>query len=1402
MFAPSRSGPPSRGKPAKKKGKPRLSSGGTERHLHLERILGSTILRQSSLAVNPSPQSHVVAYPAGAIVVLYNWKRNRQVGFLNANVQDGDKHVVKRGTAINAKAISCLAYSSDGEYLAAGEAGHQPRVLVWQGKKIVSELVGHKYGVQNVVFSPDMKWLVSVGYPHDGFIYVWNWRTGQRLAYGRITQRIEAVCFYPDSSAFVTAGKAHIKLWTLDLPRLSTLGRTTNAKPVPMLIDGAKGTVDPHHASRTIVDLESVVIEDRVRVFAVTDNGYILHFDDTLFEDTWLELKMDTCRSLAIANGHIVTCGSNGCIRLFKANNLQHLVTLPKPHPIDVNVHTSTEKRVGVYPAVVASKFTADGTKLVCAYSDRSFFVWDLHDVASAKLQRHFLWHNDAVWGVEMIPTISMSPTTRTAQGLPPNSFATHSADGTIRFWNLETLYAPKDDSLYLPYFRNNKYSRELVRTLYVDRTGVEKLSRASISGKEDDTPEKAGVRALAVSPDGRFMASGDRLGNIRVHELGQFQQIQFFSAHMGEVLSIDFSDTRDGNALMMATASRDRMIHVFDENFAVAETLDDHTSSITVVKFCDGGKKLLSCAADKSVKFRVNEDGDEYQVYHNLATRTTTYDLAVDATSKYVALASQDRRINIHSIATGKLVKSHKPEFDDAAEGGFIKVCMDPSGLFIATSAADKVIRIFDFYTGQCVVRIPTGHSEMVTGLAFMRDCERLISTSADGCIFVWRLGKEIVERIKARFVIDEDTMGGSSSSMPELRDTSIYESPANYNDSSYYQEDTRSDTNETSLSEEYEKDVPFRYSESGLPAWARSAKSQEELFSRKRYVPTPKGRWAQRVGNEGVRLFSEVEDIQEPVATLDENLRRYTLAPDHSTEEEDKPDETSVVTKPETPTAGGSGVEKPRAEEGDLVVQDVESSVMDITFDDEPTEEDGSDSEEEEPISFAQTVDDQTENDDTSYNPIAHKAQPVPLLSAATSVADLTENDELSESSVVELAHFEKAFEQKFDSAAVPVPNAEGVKRSLSFDDYLRQVEENVPAGGGGDMRKSISARHLAGIAAKGTDLPQDTQGSDVVESGTARDSSASAASDTVNVDESISVDRPHQLPKAEDVFHTRNISETSEAMETPRAIKLDRPTISRSSSDSVASLEERKAAAALQVAKVRERLMALGISWRTSNENGNGGNEQASQPSEDQMQEQDKDTPEYVEEMNEKVSTMDDDIDVDRTSSAHVRHDTSRPRSLSPRGDSIDEAAPEGLNLPRERVQPDELQSSLSSPVNLDSDDGSRSVSPFRLSNERLPDTQLLETLASRSANILLDLVQTDDTLSSDDHSTVEHLHATLERVHLETGKALAVVNERMGLSNLQEEKVFSRKDVVDMLEKYSDILVDVVRNKVRS
>lgn len=74
---------------------------------------------------------------------------------------------------------TCVALSPNGRILAVGETGYQPRVLLYSLAPDSSGLAfatinEHAFGVKHLAFSPDLKFLASLGTMTDGFLHVWK----------------------------------------------------------------------------------------------------------------------------------------------------------------------------------------------------------------------------------------------------------------------------------------------------------------------------------------------------------------------------------------------------------------------------------------------------------------------------------------------------------------------------------------------------------------------------------------------------------------------------------------------------------------------------------------------------------------------------------------------------------------------------------------------------------------------------------------------------------------------------------------------------------------------------------------------------------------------------------------------------------------------------------------------------------------------------------------------------------------------------------------------------------------------------------------------------------------------------------------------------------------------------
>uniref|UniRef100_A0AAX7UDM3 Mitogen-activated protein kinase binding protein 1 n=1 Tax=Astatotilapia calliptera TaxID=8154 RepID=A0AAX7UDM3_ASTCA len=679
----------------------------------LEKVLGITAPGNRALACDP--RSGLVAYPAGCVVVLLNPRKNKQHHIFNSS----------------RKAITTLAFSPDGKYVVTGESGHMPAVRVWEVSECIQvcELQEHKYGIACVAFSPNGKYIVSVGYQHDMVVNVWNWKKNVVVASNKVSSKVTAVSFSDDSSYFVTAGNRHVKFWYLDHAKTCKVNAT-----VPLL--GRSGLLGELR-NNFFSDVACGRGRQAASTFCITSSGLLCEFNDRRLLDKWVELRVSaTC--LCVTDDFIFCGCSDGTVRAFSPANLHFLCTLPRPHCLGVDVASMLfscrpESR---YPDTVAVTYDPANRWLSCVYNDHSVYVWDIRDLRDPRKAGKLysaLYHSSCVWSLEVREKGGGGKTC-----LPRGSFLSCSSDNTIRLWSIDGHSA----------LHRNILSNDLQKVVYVDdnvtglldtesvsiAAGTEKAGSSVTEGQQVDQ-SRAGIRTLRVSPDGHHLASGDRTGILRIHDLDGMAEILNVQAHDSDILCLEFSKPDTGLQLL-ATAGRDRLIHVLDvgRDYSLVQTLDEHSSSITAVRFAGTGKvRMISCGADKSVYFRTAQqtgEGLEFTRTHHAVRKTTLYDMDVEPTGTYAAVGCQDRSIRIFNISNGKQKKLYKGS--QGEDGTLIKVQIDPSGLFIATSCSDKNIGIFDLYSGECVATM-FGHSEIITGLKFSNDCRHLITVSGD---------------------------------------------------------------------------------------------------------------------------------------------------------------------------------------------------------------------------------------------------------------------------------------------------------------------------------------------------------------------------------------------------------------------------------------------------------------------------------------------------------------------------------------------------------------------------------------------------------------------------------------------------------------------------------------------
>ncbi|MEG4417050.1 serine/threonine protein kinase [Microcoleus sp. LAD1_D5] len=259
-------------------------------------------------------------------------------------------------------------------------------------------------------------------------------------------------------------------------------------------------------------------------------------------------------------------------------------------------------------------------------------------------------------------------------------------------------------------------------------------------------------VNSVAISYDGKMLVSGSSDETIKFWNLHSGDLLCTFPGHSMEVNSVAINPKRP---VIASCGGADNTIKLWNlRSGELLRTLKGHSDNVNSVVFSPDGKILASGSSDATSKVWDVESGKLLRTLSGLNVGVNSVAIAPDG--QILASVSNDYTIKLRNLQTGSLLRILNTNsgrgkgvtnlgMNEAvhilqnyvSRGESVAISRD--GLTLASGCDDNTINIWNLQTGELLSTLK-GHSGTVYSVAIAPSGNLLASGSADQTIKIWR--------------------------------------------------------------------------------------------------------------------------------------------------------------------------------------------------------------------------------------------------------------------------------------------------------------------------------------------------------------------------------------------------------------------------------------------------------------------------------------------------------------------------------------------------------------------------------------------------------------------------------------------------------------------------------------
>ncbi len=175
-------------------------------------------------------------------------------------------------------------------------------------------------------------------------------------------------------------------------------------------------------------------------------------------------------------------------------------------------------------------------------------------------------------------------------------------------------------------------------------------------------------VTAVAISPDGKLLFTGDAVGRGRIWDATTGRQLHLLTGHSRKITAAHFL----ASGKRVLTASTDNSVGQWDiaSGKELPAQVLKHPDGVTAMTTSWEGRFAITACADKHIRLW-NLDGP--RVVRDIdAGDCVVSSVALSADGRRVLTACTDNKVRLWDLASGSEVKSARPQGADGGAGGY----------------------------------------------------------------------------------------------------------------------------------------------------------------------------------------------------------------------------------------------------------------------------------------------------------------------------------------------------------------------------------------------------------------------------------------------------------------------------------------------------------------------------------------------------------------------------------------------------------------------------------------------------------------------------------------------------------------------------------------------------------